>query len=660
MDQRLEPVWTPAEHDVTTAQVTSLAKTLGHKDFDALYAWSIAHPDAYWEGAMRWLGIRWREPYASYVDLSEGKAFPRWFPGGKINWVETIFAPCTNDARSERVAVVAEDEGGRVIARTFAQLHEDVRAFAAGLLAARLGAGDRIGLLMENSLEAVVSFLAISWIGAVAVPLFSGFGADAVIARLSGCEAKGLICTAGYARRGKPVRMRETIEVCVATLASLSVVIVKPTRSVPYEPIAGALDWYDVIAAGRADALVDPLHVDANTPFMIIYTSGTTGKPKGTVHTHGGFPLKIAHDAAVYFNLGPGDTWLWPADMGWVAGPITIAGAFLRGATLVCYGGAPDWPDWSRLPQLIRRHGVSHFGASPTLIRSLAAHESSISPEDLASVRLVITAGEVIDTDSFCWYRHTFDCPVINFTGGSEASGGLLANVVVKPIVPGGFNAVAPSIRVDVRGADGQPVRGELGELAVLEPFVGMTRAFWNDAERYLDTYWHSVPGIWIHGDLAIQHEDHAFFLCGRSDDTLKIAGKRVGPAEIEDVVVNIHAVAEAAAVGVADPHKGQRLVLFFVRDVMCTDAQSDADLGEQITRIVTRKLGRAFAPSEVHAVDALPKTRSGKVMRRLIKRAYEQQPLGDTASLENPAAVEAIRAVSDVRSNRLNGEAAQ
>ena len=647
MDHRPKPVWAPTDHDVTTAQVTSLAETLGQKDFDSLYAWSIAHPDEYWEGVIRWLGIRWREPYSSYVDLSKGKAFPRWFPGGKINWVESIFAPCMNDGRSERLAVVSEDEGGRVVARTFAQLHEDVRAFAAGLQKAHLGAGDRVGLLMENSLEAVVSFLAISWIGAVAVPLFSGFGADAIVARLMGCEAKGLICTAGYTRRGKPVRMGETIEACAAALASLSVVITKPTRGMPLQPIAGALNWYDVTAAGRADPLVNPLLVEADTPFMIVYTSGTTGKPKGTVHTHGGFPLKIGHDAAVYFNLGPGDTWLWPADMGWVAGPITIAGALLRGATLVCYGGAPDWPDWSRLPHLIRRHGVTHFGASPTLIRSLAAHRSSISRYDLESIRLVITAGEVIDADTFCWYGRAFNCPVINFTGGSEASGGLLANVVVKPIVPGGFNAVAPSIRVDVRGGDGQPVRGKMGELAVLEPFVGMTRSFWNDAERYLDTYWRSVPDIWIHGDLAIQYDDHMFFLYGRSDDTLKIAGKRVGPIEIEDVVVSLQAVAEVAAVGIADPQKGHRLVVFVVPDEMSTEAQTDDDLCEQIKRIVARKVGREFAPSEVHVVGELPKTRSGKVMRRLIKRAYERQPLGDIASLENPGALCAIRALS-------------
>jgi acetyl-CoA synthetase len=660
MDYQPNVVWTPTDHDLSNAQITSLASALGQKDFDSLYSWSVDYPDAYWEGVMQWLGIRWQVPYASYVDVSEGKAFPRWFPGGKLNWVDSVFASLNDHLRSDRLAVIAEDESGRLATRSYAQLHDDVRAFAAGLLAADLSAGDRIGLLMESSLEAVVSFLAISWIGAVAVPLFSGFGSDAIVARLAGCEAKALICTTGYARRGNSVRTRVTIEESVAALDSLRVVIAKPTGDPPHESIAGALDWYDVLAVGRNNTLENPLPVGANTPFMIVYTSGTTGKPKGTVHTHGGFPLKIAHDAAVFFNLGPGDTWLWPADMGWVAGPITIAGALLRGAVLVCYDGAPNWPDWSRLPQMIRRHGVSHFGASPTLIRSLAANESSIAPDDLTSIRLAITAGEVIDTETFRWYCRTFGCPVINFTGGSEVSGGLLANVVVKPIEPGGFNAVAPSIRVDVRGGGGQPVRGEIGELAVVEPFVGMTRAFWRDPERYLDTYWRSVPDIWIHGDLAIQHGDHAFFLCGRSDDTLKIAGKRVGPAEIEDLIVGMAEVAEAAAVGIADARKGERLVVFVLRDTSSGNERSDLELAERIKETVARKLGRAFLPSEVHAVDELPRTRSGKVMRRLIKRAYERRPLGDTASLENPAAIEVIRAAADGRSDQSDQVATQ
>ncbi|MFK4446040.1 acetyl-CoA synthetase [Caballeronia udeis] len=643
MSPKTDPVWWPSAHDISTAQVTALIDALGLGTYDELYAYSIANPGEYWHRLMTWLGIQWQEPFSAYVDLSEGKPFPKWFPGGKINWVESVFESGVDRERLRRIAVIAEDESGLITQRTYAELREDVQSFAAGLVASKLGSGDRIGLLMESSVESVVTYLAISYIGAIAVPLFSGFGSDALVARLQGCDAKGLVATEGFMRRGKSILTHDAIETSARLLPALEVLVIKPMRGQQGNAHAGALDWYDVLAAGRAEPLVHAVPSDANTPCMIVYTSGTTGKPKGTVHTHGGFPLKIAHDAAVYFNLGAGDRWLWPADMGWVAGPITIVGAFLRGATLVCYDGAPDYPDWSRLPQLIRRHSVTHFGASPTLIRSLAAHDSSITPDDLASVRLAITAGEVIDTESFRWYGERFACPVINFTGGSEVSGGLLANVVVRPIVPSGFNAIAPSVRVDVRGADGKPVRGEVGELAVLEPFVGMTRSFWGDSERYLATYWQTVPDVWIHGDLAIQFEDHAFVLCGRSDDTLKIAGKRVGPAEIEDVIVELADVAEAAAVGVSDPLKGERLVVFVVAG---KEHRTSAFCG-RIVDIVSERHGRPFAPSQVHIVDELPKTRSGKIMRRLIKRAYEGQPLGDTASLENPSAVEAIREIA-------------
>jgi acetyl-CoA synthetase len=642
MPSQPDPVWWPTANDVSNAQVTSLIRALGLRDYDELYAYSIANPGEYWHRLMVWLGIRWQAPYSAYVDLSDGKPFPQWFTGGKLNWVDSVFECEADKERLQCIALIAEDESGRVTQRTYAELREDVQSFAAGLMTSKLGPGDCVGLLMESSVESVVTYLALSYIGAIAVPLFSGFGADAIVARLQGCDAKGLVATAGFMRRGKPVLTHDAIESSIPALPSLEVLVVKPMRGSQGSVHAGALDWYDVLAAGRAEPLDHAVPAEANTPCMIVYTSGTTGKPKGTVHTHGGFPLKIAHDAAVYFNLGAGDRWLWPADMGWVAGPITIAGAFLRGATLICYDGAPNCPDWSRLPQLIRRYAVTHFGASPTLIRTLSAHESSIAPGDLASVRLAITAGEVIDSESFRWYGERFACPVINFTGGSEVSGGLLGNVVVKPIVPGGFNAIAPGIRVDVRGADGKPVRGEVGELAVLEPFVGMTRSFWKNPERYLDTYWRNVPDVWIHGDLAIQFDDHAFVLCGRSDDTLKIAGKRVGPAEIEDVIVEIAEVAEAAAVGISDPVKGQRLVVFVVADKEhCTLA-----FREQIVDMVSRRLGKPFAPSQVYVVGELPKTRSGKIMRRLIKRAYEGQPLGDTASLENPSAIEMIREV--------------
>ena len=313
--------------------------------------------------------------------------------------------------------------------------------------------------------------------------------------------------------------------------------------------------------------------MDPNDPFMIIYTSGTTGKPKGAVHTHGGFPLKIAHDSAVHFDVKSGDVFCWPADMGWIAGTLVMASALMRGATLVCYDGAPDFPDWSRMSRLIERHRITHFGSAPTLIRGLAANERIALQGDMSTLRLLITAGEGIDPEHFGWYQRSFgsgDCPVINYTGGTEVSGALLSSVVVKPIHPSAFNTASPGVEVDVVDAEGHPLVDAVGELVVRKPFIGMTQSFWQDDERYLNTYWRTIPGVWVHGDLAMRKPGEGFYLLGRSDDTIKLAGKRLGPAEIEEVLLELPAIAEVAAIGVDDPVKGQKLVVFLVATPRC------------------------------------------------------------------------------------------
>ena len=383
----------------------------------------------------------------------------------------------------------------------------------------------------------------------------------------------------------------------------------------------------------------------ANDPMMVIYTSGTTGNPKGAVHTHGGFPLKIAHDAAVHFDIAPDDRFCWPADLGWIAGSLILCSALLRGATLICYDGAPDFPDWSRMAGLVARHRATHFGASPTLIRSLAANPPAAVAADLGTLRLLVTAGEGIDPEHFLWYQHHIGgdrCPVINYTGGTEVSGGLLSNVPVLPIVPAGFNAISPGVQVDVLDEAGRPVRDQVGELAILAPFVGMTRGFWQDRARYLETYWSRFPGIWVHGDLALRRGDGVFFLRGRSDDTLKIAGKRLGSAEVEEVLAGLDGVAEAAAIGVEDAAKGQKLVVFIVPAKAAPD-----DLAASVLAHVDRHLGRAFRPAAVHLVAELPKTRSLKIMRRVIRDLYTGRAPGDLSSLDNPSALPPLRALA-------------
>ncbi len=642
MSELNDDAWYPEPRHIQNAHVSALGQALNVADFDSLRAFSLRHPAEYWKTAIDFLGIAWSIQPSAYVDLSRGMEFPDWFPGGELNWVDTVLAWGDRSETASRRAVIAEREDGSCRAISFGELAAAVRCAAAGLRRHGVRRGDRIGLLCENGIEATVALLALSYLGAIVAPLFSGFGVDAIISRLEPSGARGLIATTGFQRRGRSIDMVPTIAEALQRLPDVDLVLWKPSgdAAVP----AGGVAWQEIADTpqdgGRA-ARMSP-----DDPFMVIYTSGTTGKPKGAVHTHGGFPLKIAHDSAVHFDVGRGDVFCWPADMGWVAGPLVLAAALLRGATLVLYDGAPDFPDWSRMSRLIERHRVTHYGSSPTLIRGLAANASVSLAGDRSSVELLITAGEVIDPEHFTWFRQHFaqaGSPVINYTGGTEASGGLLSSVVVKPIRPGGFNTGSPAVDVAVVDSAGQPLIGTVGELAIRAPFVGMTRSFWQDDQRYLESYWRTVPGMWIHGDLALQ-TDNGFVLLGRSDDTIKVAGKRLGPAEVEEILLELAEVHEAAAVGIGDASKGERLVVFIVP--VPAWAGNRQGLAATVTGHVERRLGKPFKPSTVHFVTQLPKTRSAKVMRRLIRRLYSHQPLGDLSALDNPASLEEIRSL--------------
>jgi acetyl-CoA synthetase len=648
MSDYLRDAWQPTAEYVAASNVDAIRKRLGLPSYDALLAFSNATPAEYWKEVLDYCGIVWDVDYVQYLDDSRGREFPTWFPGGRLNWVKSILKWADDTEMAQRDAVVAEREDGTVERVTFAELAQRVASFAAGLRKSGLQRGDRVGLLMENGIEATVTLLAIVWNGGIVVPLFSGFGVDAITSRLSSCSASALVATTGFNRRGKWIDTRKLIDDARSRLPEVKTVIWKQRdgTAIP-ETAAGRdgtrlLDW-SVLAA--ADAAGVPESMTADDPFMIIYTSGTTGKPKGAVHTHGGFPLKIAHDAAVHFDVRRGEVFCWPADMGWIAGSLVMSSALLRGATLVCYDGAPDFPDWSRMSRLVERHRITHFGSAPTLIRGLAANGPLSTQGDVSTARLLITAGEGIDPEHFVWFQKAFGngvAPVINYTGGTEVSGALLSSVVVKPISPAGFNTASPSVAADVINLEGASIVGEIGELAIRQPFVGMTHSFWQDDDRYLDSYWRTVPGTWVHGDLATRREDGTWFLLGRSDDTIKLAGKRVGPAEIEEVLLELPDIAEVAAIGVDDAVKGQKLVVFMIPSPEWRGAVSD--LERAVSAHVDVRLGRPFRPSAIHLVTQLPKTRSSKIMRRAIRSVYSGLPSGDLSALDNPAALEEIR----------------
>ena len=632
-------VWHPSPEQIANCSLTELMARMGKATYEDYYRFSIEHPDRYWKEVLDHCGVVWSRPYDRFSDFSAGREFPSWFVGGRINWTDTIFKWARDPQWADRPAVVAEDEAGEVTQVSYAQLHEQVRAFAAGLEKIGLKRGDRVAYLMEPGIEAVVTMIAISYMGAVVMPLFSGFGVDPIVARLEACDVRALIMTSGFMRRGKRV---DTLATALGAQArhpvDLLILKLAPGEAVP----AGAIAWSTVAAGTAPDRGALPM--DTQEPVMVFFTSGTTGKPKGTVHTHGGFPLKVLHDGVVNFDIKPGDVFFWPADMGWVAGALIITATLMRGATMLCYSGAPEFPDWSRMSRMIERHRVTHFGTAPTMIRGFAANPEASTSGDLSTVRLMITGGEVIDPEHFAWHARHFGrgiAPLINFSGGTEASSGLVSSVILKPIPPGGFNSPCPGIELDVVDPEGRSIVDEVGELVVRAPFVGMTKSFWRDDERYLDTYWRTIPGIWVHGDLAEKNARGEYFLRGRSDDTLKLAGKRIGPAEIENVLMELDGVSECAAIGVDDAAKGQMLVVFVIPKGV---SLGKPDFAAEVSRFADERLGRALRPARVHVVSELPKTRTAKIMRRVLRGTYCGLPTGELASLDNPSALEVIK----------------
>jgi acetyl-CoA synthetase len=391
--------------------------------------------------------------------------------------------------------------------------------------------------------------------------------------------------------------------------------------------------------------MATPTERDPETPYMVIYTSGTTGRPKGAVHVHGGFPIKAAQDLAHTFDLSASDTLFWFTDLGWMMGPWAIAGSLLLGARLVLYEGAPDFPGPDRLWALVARHRVTQLGLSPTVIRALMAHgEAPVRAHDRSSLRVLGSTGEPWNPEPWWWFFREVGegrCPIVNYSGGTEVAGGIVGGNVVGPIKPASFSGPCIGTAADVVDDAGSPVRGRVGELVIRAPLPGMTRGFWNDPERYEEANWARWPGLWAHGDWASVDADGFWYIHGRSDDTLKVAGKRVGPAEVESAAVAHPAVLEAAAIGVPHDIKGEAIVVLCV---LHPGESDDEALRASVAQRIADELGKPLRPEAVAVVRALPKTRSGKVMRRVIRAAWLDQDPGDLSALDDAASVDAIR----------------
>jgi acetyl-CoA synthetase len=639
--------WSPTGAYLERSRLRRFAEAHGQKDFESLLRWSVEDLDGFWRAVDRDLGLVWRKPYDRVLDSSRGIPWATWWLGGRMNYVESALRH-----NLARPAIIFEGEDGVTRRLSYGELATAVRRCAAGLRALGVEKGDRVGIFLPLTPECAIATLAVSAIGAIFTPIFSGYAADAIAGRLRDCEATVLITADGFRRRGQVVPMKETADAAVDAAPGVRAVVVVPRLGRDVRLRHREVSWEYLMSQGSDESFADTSPED---PCMLIYTSGTTGKPKGAVHVHGGFPVKAAQDQAHVFDLQAGDLLWWFTDIGWMMGPWLIAGGLINGATILLYDGAPDFPDAGRVWSIIERHRVTHLGISPTAIRGLMrAGEDPVKRHDRSSLFVLGSTGEPWNPEPWWWYFGVAGerrAPLINYSGGTECAGGILGSTTWTPIEPTAFAGPVPGIAADVADAQGRSLRGAVGELVIRKPWPGMTRGFWRDPGKYIATYWTRFPDVWVHGDWARIDESGFWYIEGRSDDTLKVAGKRIGPAEVESAATAHTAVLEAAAIGVPHQLKGEAIVVFVV---LRTGYNGSDAVAREIAETIAERLGRPLRPEAVRFVPDLPKTRNAKVLRRVIRGAYlGLDDLGDLSSLENPAAVDSVRGLSQASRSR-------
>ncbi|MDX2176458.1 MAG: AMP-binding protein [Candidatus Sumerlaeia bacterium] len=629
-------LWHPDDHPWTReSHVARFMRAHGCATIDELRARASADTAWFWQAALDDLALDWFQPYHTLRDDSAGFPFTKWFVGGRINIAQNCIDRHVLAGHGGDVALYAEGpddlpEERRAV--TFAELKRLVDACAGALAANGVARGDAVGLYAPMRVETAVAFFAAMKLGARIVPIFCGFGEQAIVDRLDSCGAKLLFTAETLARRGKAVPCGGTARAAAARVPTIARVVATDTA-----------EWDAFLAEGAP--MERAAETDAEEPCLLIYTSGTTGRPKGTVHTHAGCLAQMGKELRYAFDARPGEPFFWVTDIGWMMGPWELVGCLLHRTPVVLLDGTPNHPSPDRLWEICERLRVGTLGIAPTAVRLLMREQGARGPRgfDLSALRVLGSTGEPWDETSYRWFASEAGggrCPVVNISGGTEIVGCLLQPYPVEPLKACSLGGPALGMDVDIVNESGASVRGEVGYLVCRQPAPSMTKGFLGDEARYLETYFSKFPGVWNHGDWAEVDADGQWYVRGRADDTIKVAGKRVGPAEVEGVLMSHPAVAEAAVVGVPDDLKGQALVCFVVLKPGASAPEAE------LAAHVAAQQGKPLAPKRVHAVAALPKTRSGKIVRGSIRRAYIGEGAGDATSVENPAALDAIAAL--------------
>ncbi len=645
-------LWYPPRDLVDSANVTLFMDKLGLKGYREFVSKSTRELEWFWGNLPGWLGVEWfREPRRT-MDASGGPMWARWYLGATLNITYNCVDRHVKRGAGGRVAFIWQGEDGSVEEYSYSRLKDRVDRLANRLVELGLGKGDNVLLYTTMIPDMVVAFYAALKVGAAVAPVFSGFAPSSVAERIDASGAKVIVSVDGYYRRGRKVVLMDNLRKALGESSHKpSAVIYSRRLGLNRELVEGEY-WLDELESG-ARPVFEPVEVSGEDIALLMYTSGTTGKPKGIqIRQHGALVMP-AKD--VYFNmdLKPGDKFLWVTDIGWMMGPWQIIGVNALGGTHVILEGAINYPEKTRLLDLIDRFKITQFGFAATVARLLKKEVSGkLGDYDLSSIRTFGNTGEPIDRDTWSWVMYKLgkgERPLINLSGGTDMFGPIVLPSPVVPLKPSTLWGPGLGCDVDVFNDNGEPVRGEVGYLVLKKPIPSLTWGFFGEPpDRYIETYWSRFPGVWYHGDWALIDKDGYWFILGRADDVMKVAGKRIGSAEIEDIVNSHPGVAESACIGVPDKVKGEVIACFIV-----AKTKKDEHLADEVKSLVREKLGKPFEPKYVVAVRDLPRTRSGKILRRVIRGMIRGWELRDESILENPESLKDIREAVE----KLRGE---
>ena len=630
----------PTQNQVEESNIFRFMQKHGLSSLSELSKKAKDELEWFWQEVDKDIGVVWDSPYSQILDSSNGIAHSKWFVNGKTNIYKSTVEKFIK-LNPEKIAYHFVSEDGTTSKLTYQELDNKVSKLANGLKSLGVKKGDVVAIYLPMIQEAILAILASAKIGAVQTVIFSGYSTESLHIRLQDCNAKVLFVSDGFSRKGKPISQKDTMQKAIQDTHVEKTIVVKYKGVDKYENSENIVYYDELTESQNSDCPTEIM--DSEDPLFILYTSGTTGKPKGVVHVHGGFSVFAGHQAAYLIDLQAQDVLFWPADIGWITGLVwNVYGLLIMGASSVIYDGALDFPKSDRVWRILSEYNATIFGISPTATRLFKKNnEEPLQNFSLDKIKNIPTTGEPLDEDSWWWL---FDkvgnkkIPIMNLSGGTEIGGAMLSVFPGMKLKPSTVGIPVPGMNLDVVDDDGNSVKNKNGYLIIRSPWPGMTRGLLNDNERFIETYWSRFDDIWFHGDYVFVDEDDLWYMRGRTDDVINVSGHRMSTAEIEHTVISHEKISDAASIAIPDDITGEAIVVFFV-----ADNKDDSNLEQTVSDFISQKIGKVAKPKFVFQLTDLPKTRTGKIMRRLLKSKLLGKELGDLSSLENPQILDEV-----------------